>query len=556
MGRIRLQVMITLLAILVLVGAVGYLAFSVTTVVVPDYGGTYVEGIAGNPQAINPILAQQNPVDRDLVALIFNGLTRVGAQGTIMPDLAEDWDISADGTTYTFYLRQDVLWHDGAPFTANDVVYTINAMQNPNYPGSPALAELWRSVVVEQLDTYTVRFLLREPYAPFLDYTTIGILPVHILGSVPVEALGDSQFNAKPIGTGPFMVAEVSARHIALQANPEYFRSRPYLDRIEFIYYPNDQAVFEARKRGEVAGIARVLPEHLQAVRDDPDLTLYSAPLSGYTLIFLNLDRGVFQDPAVRRAMALALDRQQLVDDILGGQGIVIHSPILPDSWAYDENVRQYTHDPRKAVVALEEAGWFDDNGDGVRERGSQVLAFTLATNDDPTRVRLIHAVSEQLAKVGIRATPEVVGWDELTTEMLPTRRFDAVLSEWQGLPPDPDPYPFWHSSQAMEGGWNVASYISEQADLLLQDARTTNVRDQRIELYRRFQELFSEDMPSLLLYQPVYNYALDKNVQGVQVAPMIDGSQRFSTVSSWYIATQRMLFSEARNERSDVRPR
>ena len=556
MGRIRLQVMITLLAILVLVGAVGYLAFSVTTVVVPDYGGTYVEGIAGNPQAINPILAQQNPVDRDLVALIFNGLTRVGAQGTIMPDLAEDWDISADGTTYTFYLRQDVLWHDGAPFTANDVVYTINAMQNPNYPGSPALAELWRSVVVEQLDTYTVRFLLREPYAPFLDYTTIGILPVHILGSVPVEALGDSQFSAKPIGTGPFMVAEVSARHIALQANPEYFRSRPYLDRIEFIYYPNDQAVFEARKRGEVAGIARVLPEHLQAVRDDPDLTLYSAPLSGYTLIFLNLDRGVFQDPAVRRAMALALDRQQLVDDILGGQGIVIHSPILPDSWAYDENVRQYTHDPRKAVVALEEAGWFDDNGDGVRERGSQVLAFILATNDDPTRVRLIHAVSEQLAKVGIRATPEVVGWDELTTEMLPTRRFDAVLSEWQGLPPDPDPYPFWHSSQAMEGGWNVASYISEQADLLLQDARTTNVRDQRIELYRRFQELFSEDMPSLLLYQPVYNYALDKNVQGVQVAPMIDGSQRFSTVSSWYIATQRMLFSEARNERSDVRPR
>lgn len=555
MGRIRLQVIITLLAILVLVGAMGYLAFSVTTVVVPDYGGTYVEGIAGNPQAINPILSQQNPVDRDLVALIFNGLTRVGPQGEIIPDLAEDWDISSDGTSYTFYLRQGVLWHDGAPFTANDVVYTINAIQNPNYQGSPTLAELWRSVVVEQLDTYTVRFLLREPYAPFLDYTTIGILPVHILGSVPIETLGDSQFSASPIGTGPFMVSEVSARRIVLQANPEYFRARPYLDRIEFIYYPNDQAVFEARKRGEVAGIARVLPEHLDAVRDDPELTLYSAPISGYTLIFLNLDRGVFQDPAVRRAMMLALDRQQLVDDILGGQGIVIHSAILPNSWAYDQNVRQYNHDPRKAIVALEEAGWFDDNGDGVRERGSQVLEFTLATNDDPTRVRLIHAVSEQLAAVGIRATPEVVGWDELTTEMLPTRRFDAVLSEWQGLPPDPDPYPFWHSSQAMEGGWNVASYISEQADLLLQDARTTNIREQRVELYRRFQELFSDDVPSLLLYQPVYNYAVDENVQGVQVAPMIDGSQRFSTISNWYIATQRMLYSEARNERSGVPP-
>ncbi len=556
MGRIRLQVLITLLAILVLGGAMVYLAFSVTTVVVPDYGGTYVEGIAGNPQAINPILSQQNPVDRDLVALIFNGLTRVGPQGEITPDLAEDWDISADGTAYTFFLRQDVLWHDGAPLTANDVVYTINAIQNPSYQGSPTLAELWRSVVVEQLDTYTVRFLLREPYAPFLDYTTVGILPVHILGSVPIETLGDSQFSASPIGTGPFMVAEVSARRIVLEASPEYFRSRPYIDRIEFIYYPNDQAVFEARKRGEVAGIARVLPEHLDAVRNDPELTLYSAPISGYTLIFLNLDRGVFQDPAVRRAMMLALDRQKLVDDVLGGQGIVIHSAILPDSWAYDRNVRQYNYDRRKAVVALEEAGWFDDNGDGVRERGTQVLEFTLATNDDPTRVRLIHAVSEQLAAVGIRANPQVVGWDELTIEMLPTRRFDAVLSEWQGLPPDPDPYPFWHSSQAMEGGWNVASYISEGADLLLQDARTTNIREQRVELYRRFQELFSQDVPSLLLYQPVYNYAVDENVQGVQVAPMIDGSQRFSTISRWYIATQRMLYSEARNERQDVRPR
>lgn len=556
MGRIRLQVLITLLAIVVLVGTMGYLAFSVTTVVVPDYGGGYVEGIAGNPQAINPILSQQNPVDRDLVALVFNGLTRVGAQGEIVPDLAEDWDISPDGTTYTFFLRQDVLWHDGAPFTANDVVYTVNAIQNPSYQGSPSLAELWRSVVVEQLDTYTVRFLLREPYAPFLDYTTLGILPVHILGSVPVESMADSQFSASPVGTGPFMVSEVSARRIVLEANPEYYRARPYLDRIEFIYYPNDQAVFEARRRGEISGISRVLPEHLQEVSDDADLALYSAPISGYSLIFLNLDRGVFQDPAVRRAMMWALDRQKLVDDILGGQGIVIHSPILPGTWAYDENVRQYNHDRRQAIAALEGAGWFDDNGDGVRERGSQVLEFTLSTNDDPTRVRLIHAVSEQLAEVGIRATPQVVGWDELTTEMLPTRRFDAVLSEWQELPPDPDPYPFWHSSQAMEGGWNVASYISEQADLLLQDARTTNDRQQRVELYRRFQDLFTQDVPSLLLYQPVYNYAVDVNVQGLQVAPMIDGSDRFSTVARWYVATQRMLYSEASSGQRDVRPR
>jgi len=556
MRRIRVQVAITLLAVVVVVAVVAYLALSVATETAPDYGGTYVEGVAGNPEYINPLLSQPNPVDQDLVALIFNGLTRPDGRGSIQPDLADSWDVSADGISYTFHLRDDVVWQDGAPFNADDVVYTISTIQQPEFPGEAEIANLWRTVVVERVDDYAVRFTLREPYAPFLDYTTLGILPVHILGGVPADKLRETKFNVEPVGKGPYRLDTIDARHVILTSNADYHGGRPYIDRIEFLLYQDDAAVFEARKRGEVAGIARVLPEHLRAVSDDPGLTLYSAPISGYTLIFLNLDRGVFQDPAVRRAMMLALDRQELVDDILGGQGIVIHSPILPDSWAYDQNVLQYNHDRHKAIVTLEEAGWFDDNGDGVRERGSQALTFALATNDDPTRVRLIHAVSEQLAAVGIRAEPQVVGWDELTTQMLPTRRFDAVLSEWQGLPPDPDPYPFWHSSQATEGGWNVASYISEQVDLLLQDARTTNSREQRLELYRRFQELFSQDVPSLLLYQPVYNYAVDEVVQGVQVAPMIDGSQRFATIQGWYIATQRMLYSEARNQSSGERPR
>jgi len=166
------------------------------------------------------------------------------------------------------------------------------------------------------------------------------------------------------------MVAEVSARHIVLEANPEYFRGRPYLDRVEFIYYPNEQAVFEARKRGEVAGIARVLPRYLESVREDRDLNLYSAPLSGYNAVYLNLDKGAFQDPAVRQAMLYALNRQALVDRVLNGQGIVLHSPILPNSWAYNSGVRRYDYAPQRAISTLEEHDWFDDDHDGVRERG------------------------------------------------------------------------------------------------------------------------------------------------------------------------------------------
>lgn len=550
MGRIRLQVIIALLTILLLVGVMGYVAFNVTTVLVPEKGGTYAEGIPGNPRAINPVLAQFNPVDQDLVALLFNGLTRVDERGEVAPDLAEHWEISQGGLVYTFFLRDDALWHDGAPLTAADVVFTVNVMQSPEFKGAPFLSDMWRSVVVEQVDSYTVRFTLRAPLAPFLDYTTIGILPQHILGGVPVADLGKSLYNASPIGTGPFKIEEVSAQRIVLVANAAYHGAPSYLERLELYFYPDAPSVFEARQRGEVDGIARVLPQHLQAVRRDKTLTLYTAPLSGYNLVFLNLDRAVFQDRNVREAMMWALDRQKLVDKVLDGQGIVIHSPILPTSWAYDPNVKRYQHDPRKAKALLEEAGWFDENGDGVRERGALQLEFTLSTNaDDAIRVQLIQAISEQLAEVGIRAIPQAVSWEELVGQQLRLRRFDAVLSGWQNLPPDPDPYPFWHSSQANEDGLNFANLISSEADALLSEARFTDDRKRRFELYQHFQYFFAEEVPSLLLYQPVYNYAVDASVQDVQIGPMHDSSDRFRTITYWHKATRRMLYSEAREQ-------
>jgi peptide/nickel transport system substrate-binding protein len=557
MGRIRLQVIIAFVAIVLLGVAMAYLAFNISTVMVPDYGGIYREGIVGNPNIINPVLSQSNPVDQDLVELIFTGLTRNNEKGEIVPDLAERWDISSDGTVYTFYVRQDVVWHDGAPFTASDVVYTISVIQNPGFQGVSFLTDLWRTVVVEQVDLYTVRFILREPFAPFLDYTTLGLLPVHILGAVPVETLADNNFNAEPVGTGPFKIEESSARRVSLVANPDYYRSRPYIERLEMIFCPSDAAAFQAYQRHEIMGIARVYPEYLEAVRDDKSLSLYSAPLAGYNLIYLNLDRGIFQDRAVRQAMMWALDRQKLIDEALGGQGIVIHSPILPNSWAYEPNVQQYKFDPRKAKAMLEEAGWVDGDGDGVREKGQLKLEFTLATNeDDPTRVRMIQAVADQLQNVGIRAVPQTAGWEELVGQMLRLRRFDAILSGWQNLPPDPDPYPYWHSSQASEDGLNFANYINQEVDLLLQDARSTSDRERRIELYRRFQEIFSQEVPSLLLYQPVYNYAVDDSVNNVQIGPLYNAGQRLNTVSKWYIATQRMLYSEAREKGLETRPR
>ena len=368
MGRIRWQTIIALISILLLGALLGYTAYTLTTVVVPDYGGTYVEGVAGNPTSINPLL-QNNELDRDLVSLVYSSLTVVDEQGEIIPELARRWEISEDGLSYTFYLRQDVRWHDDAPFTADDVVATIRAIQDPGFQGLPDVAEPWLPVTVEKLDTHTVRFILREPFAPFLDYSTVGILPAHLLASVSAVSLPSAQFNLRPVGTGPFMLSEISARHVILEANPHWYRRRPYLDKIEFVFYPDYPSIFAAHVRGEVAGISRVWPDYLDDVREDKALNLYSAPLSGYTLVFLNLSRAPFEEREVREALLLALDRQGLVDDVLGGQGIVVHSPIMPHSWAYDEDLPRHGYDPERAADVLESAGWIDADGDGVRER-------------------------------------------------------------------------------------------------------------------------------------------------------------------------------------------
>lgn len=545
--RTRWQVLIALVALCAILGLLAHTAYSRTTVVVPDFGGTYIEGVAGNPRYINPLLCHYNTVDRDLAALIFSGLTMANERGEIVPDLATDWQISDDNLVYTFHLRDGVRWHDGVPFTANDVLFTINAIQDPDFQGLPALADLWRTVSVETPDAHTIRFTLQEPFAPFLDYTTIGILPAHLLADVPARLLPDSQFNAQPIGTGPFELAEISAEHALLQANIQYYRQRPLLDKIEFRFYPDYQSIVQAYQRGEVHGICRVLPEQLEAVSRDETLTLYTAPLSGYTLVFLNLDRPFFQDARVRQALLWATDRQGIVDRLLNGQGIVAHSPIMPSSWAYKSDVFKYTYDPAKAEALLNEAGWLDADRDGVREKEGTRLEFALLTNDDPTRVRIIEELARQWKQIGVKAIPQTAGVAGIVRDFLIPRQFDALLYAWQGFPPDPDPYPQWHVSQIGEDGQNYCGYNNDAANLVMEEARVIADRSRRAELYKEFQRYFAEDVPSLLLYYPVYNYAVSKTVFGVQVGPMIEACDRFRTVTNWYMLTKRVILSESR---------
>ncbi len=548
-GYIQWQAVIAFLGIVLLITLLAYLGFTFTTVTVPDEGGTYVEGLAGLPQYINPILCQYNQVDRDLVSLVFNGLTDVNERGEIVPDLAKSHQVSEDGLTYIFHLRRDVQWHDRAPFTADDVVFTIKAMQDPDYQGIPDLAELWRGVIVEKIDDYTVKFTLEEPFAPFLDYTIVGILPAHILRDVPARLLPRNRFSLEPVGTGPFRVEKVSTEQATLSANPGFYGPAPYLSRLEFKFYPDYESLLSAYERGEVEGLSLVRPEDLPRIRADGRLKLLSARLSGYTIVLLNLNNpntSFLQDKGVRQALLYALDRQKIIDSILNGQGLVAHSPIMPDSWAYDPLIKRYDYAPDRARALLEEAGWVDVDGDGVREKEGRKLQFTLLTHDEPTRVKIIEEIAHQWAEVGVKAVTQAAGISGVVRDFLRPRRFDAVLAEWRELPSDPDPYPLWHSTQAEEEGQNYAGFYHREADEFMEEARRTTERSERIELYRRFQEIFAEEVPSLLIYYPIYTYAIDGMVRNVQISPLIEASDRFRTIAHWYIATKRVILSGA----------
>lgn len=555
LGRyIRWQALIAIGGVFLLTLLLGVTAYNVSTELVPDRGGVYREGVAGNPQYLNPLLCQTHEIDQDLCSLLFRGLTRLDAGGRVVPDLAESWSGTPDGLSYTFRLRQDQFWHDGAPITAEDILFTVGMLQAPDTPALPDLAELWRSVEAEMIDSYSVRFVLDEPYAPFLDYTSIGLLPKHIWRDVPSADLIASPLNQNPIGSGPMRVAQSSAEMIRLEPNPYLVGNAPYISALEFHFYPDYPSIYAAYTKGELDGISRVLSSDLPLAKERGDLQLFSALESVYASVILNLknpDTSFFQERSVRQALQYGLNRERLIAQAVAGQGVVADSPIPANSWAHATDLPTFAYNPTQAARLLDEAGWIDRDADGVRDKDGRALRFVLLANDDPSRKQLIEQISADWRAIGVQAVPQSVSFAGLVSDFLAPRRFDAALVTWS-ITGDPDPFPLWHSSQSGEGGQNYSGWMNDEADMLIKDARSTIDRSKREALYTRFQQLFLEELPALPLYYPVYTYAVSERVKSVQIGPLNTPSDRFTSFPDWYIVTRRVPVNQMGEERGE----
>jgi peptide/nickel transport system substrate-binding protein len=557
MRNMRWQLLIAIGGLILVIGLLlGQTPDLHTTVPQPVRGGSYTEALVGPLIRLNPVLDISNQADRDVDRLLYSGLVRFDDRGLPVPDLAESWAVSADATLYTFTLRSDAVWHDGVPVTSDDVIYSYSKLQDASYLGPADLGEMWGQIRVVRLDERSVQFQLPEPFAPFFDYMSLGLLPDHLLRGVSAADLVDHPFNLQPIGSGPFrfesyLVEDGILRGVSLVAFPDYYGEKPYLERVEFRTYDTSLEALDAYIAGEVQGISLLDIQTLPQALGMPELNVHSSILPRVSLVFLNLqnpERTFFADKKVRQALLFSVNRQWIIDHVLGGQGILAAGPILPSSWAFAPGLEPTPFDADRAAALLDDAGWVLPTGampgtpEYVRRKDETPLAFELLYLDDLIHAQVAEGLQSYWAAVGIQVTLTPVTPQAMMEEHLLPRTFEAALTDLNlSRYPDPDPYPFWHDSQA-ESGQNYSGFNDRNISIWLEQARITPSIARRTDLYRSVQHRFQDQVPALLLYHPVYSYGIDAEVQGVTVGPLLDPSDRFGSILSWYLLARRSL--------------
>jgi peptide/nickel transport system substrate-binding protein len=558
----------------------------------PSFDGipTYREALVGRVQRLNPLLAGLNPVDADITALIFEGLVRVNAYGELVPALADNWVVSFDGLEYVVTLRDDILWHDGTPFTSADVEYTMSLLSDPGFPGPAQIGAFWRTVETQVIDDYRVRFRLAQPLATFPEALRVGILPYHAFVGTQVSQLVDHSFNLSPVGTGPYQLEALRAsdgqiRAVDLRVAPVY-RQRPEgedgyaIERITFRLYDSFDDALNALRSGEVDGYAaRERSDRRVLVDASGRSAAHTAIGPAVGMIIFNWvdeDFWLFREQRVRQALVRGLDRGSVIDRHLYNLAVRAESPMLPLSWAYEYdgqtiawpgydlalarslletvNVPEELSGERRLRVpppvevteeaAIDEAETDGEDGDTSDEEeaveefideSGVLFAFTILTPDDPALVNVAGEIATQWAQLNLTVEVEAV---DLQTyrDRLESGDFDVALVELsQEGSADPDVYSFWHEGQYPEGQ-NYGGVNDRAISEALENARSDHNALHRSEHYRQFQQEFINRAIAIPLYYPLYTYAVSTAIQDVQLGFVSGPPDRFISLREWSI--------------------
>lgn len=520
---------------------------------IPASGGTLIEGVLNTPAHINPLLASGeigSEADRDLTALIYSGLVRAEADGDFINDLAESHTISEDGLEYTFVLKENLEWHDGEDITADDIVFTIKTAQDSKMK-SPKRVN-WDGILVEKIDDLTVKFTLQQPYAPFLENATLGILPEHIWSSIDFNRFDTSKYNREPIGSGPYKVTKITTKNedgdeipleYTLTAFKKFALGEPHISTIKTVFYQNEESLIKALEAGDVEAINSITPSQAKKLTEQ-GYRVEHTPLPRVLGVFWNQNQNpVLAELSVRKALSFAIDRTSIINNVLTSYGVPLDTPIPPGSLGYEPSEVQKDHKERleQARTLLSNAGWTysEDTKTWTKKTKKETteLRFSLATSEASE----LKAISQQLKsfweELGVPVEVRVFGTGDLKETIVRPRKFDALFFG-QVLGREGDPYPFWHSSQRLDPGLNIASYTNTSVDSILEKARTEPDRDKRVKAYQQFSNEVVKDSPATFLYAPEFLYIVPNKIKGLSIESTTIPSERFLNIYKWYINT------------------
>jgi peptide/nickel transport system substrate-binding protein len=549
--------LLRLLLVVVFGALVWFMLVLNQTVSVPGIsaGGSFTEGIIGTPRFVNPVLALSR-ADQDMTALTYSGLMKIGNDGTLVPDVASTVEVSPDGTTYSIELRENVNFHDGEAFTSDDVLFTINLIQN-NDLKSP-LRGNWSDVVVEAVDDYNLLVTISEPYAPFIENFTVGILPAHIWRDIPIEQVPFSEFNTTPVGTGPYRVSDATFSRSGTVEEYHLSAANNYhqvlISEMDVRFYSNEAALLAAMNEGDVDATAYLSAERADLL-ETGDWNITEQPLPRMFGLFFNQNRStVLRDAAVREALEAAIDRTALINNTLGGAGIPSPNAVALSQTAIEsgEATTQMDSDARltQARSILEAADWtLTEQGFWEKEVDDATvpLEVTVRTANTPELNAVLQEITTAWRTLGVAVETEQYEQTDLVQSVIRPREFSILLFGID-MSRSQDLYPFWHSSQQNDPGLNIAQYANISVDELLETARTSQDNAERLEAQTAASEIITEERPAIFLFQPSGLYVTRNDLNTTLVQNIGRDSDRFSSIESWHTDTS-SLWPIFRNE-------
>lgn len=537
---------------LALVGALilGFRFYLYSTVIGPAPGGSLNIALVGSPRFLNPVLNQVSDVDKDLSAMIFSGLMKYNQQGELVPDLAAKYNIGDNGKLYEVTLKENIKWQDGQPLTVDDVLFTIQTIQNQEYR-SP-IRPLWQGIESEKVDDQTIRFKLKNVYVSFLSNLTFGVLPKHLWEHIEPAQFALNELNLKPIGSGGYRFSKLqkdkngTIKSLELTAFSDYFDGQPFIDKLTFYFYSSENDAFAAYKKTEadVFSFASVKNFVDTKNKETSGFNIFSIGLPRYFAVFFNQSQNKFlADKTVRRALALATDRNEMITSVFGGFGQIANSPLLPGMTGYSDEIKALPLSLNEATSTLAAAGWKDADGDGVLEIGknNEKLEINLTTIDWSELIQIAQIIKAQWAKIGVKVNLDIRETATIQTDVIKPRQYQALLFG-EVIGEEPDLFHFWHSSQKIESGLNLSLYDNPDADKLMSQAMEDLNKDSRAQKNQQIATLVANDLPAIFLFSPNYLLLAKKSILGIELKNLDTSPSRFSEINRWYLKTQRVL--------------